>query len=166
MHLGEEKILCLCFLLKGTLHQSGTFNGHPIAMAAGLATLTEMTPDVYQRINLLGDLLRHGLNNIFSELEMKVRTTGVGSLSFINYTLDEIKNYQDARKAAERARELIELVHLCFLTHGIFFAGRGQFAISTPMTKNDISQTVESIKESFLELRPAIEKVFPYLVKK
>lgn len=162
---GREDIMALFSPKKGNIHHSGTFNGHPISMVAGLTALKEMTPDAYKRINSLGDSLRRGINDLFHELSIKAKAGGVGSLVFIHYTLDEIMNYRDARKAREQAKILTDLTNLCFLNHGIYIAARGQFAVSTPMTEEHINQTIDSIHESFLELKPVIEQFLPHLIK-
>lgn len=39
---------------KGSLAQGGTCNGNPLGMAAGLAAMTELTPDVYEHLNRRG----------------------------------------------------------------------------------------------------------------
>ena len=41
----------------GAVSHGGTFNGSPVAAAAGLATLRELTPDVYDRLDRLGERL-------------------------------------------------------------------------------------------------------------
>lgn len=38
----------------GPVYQAGTLSGNPVAMAAGLATLNELTPDVYASLNKQG----------------------------------------------------------------------------------------------------------------
>ncbi len=42
----------------GAVSHGGTFNGSPVAAAAGLATLRELTPDTYVRLDTLGARLR------------------------------------------------------------------------------------------------------------
>ncbi|MHB8674497.1 MAG: aspartate aminotransferase family protein [Candidatus Limnocylindrales bacterium] len=42
----------------GSLSHGGTFNGNPVAAAAGLATLRELTPAVFARLDALGGRLR------------------------------------------------------------------------------------------------------------
>ncbi len=162
---GKADIMSLFSPKKGTLHQSGTFNGHPISLVAGLTALKEMTPEVYDRINSLGDSLRRGINDDFFELGIKAQASGLGSLFYIHYTLDEIKNYRDARKASEQAKMLTDLAHLSLINNGIFIASRGQFALSTPMTENDVSQTLEAVRESFSELKPIVERFLPHLIR-
>ena len=44
----------------GAISHGGTFNGSPVAAAAGLATLRELTPDVYARLDDLGERLGDG----------------------------------------------------------------------------------------------------------
>src|SRR6185436_15324397 len=45
----------------GAMSHGGTFNGNPVAAAAGLATLRELTPDRYDQLAELGGRLRDGL---------------------------------------------------------------------------------------------------------
>ena len=40
--------------------QSGTFSAHPVTMAAGLATLRQLTPKAFAHLNGLGERLRTG----------------------------------------------------------------------------------------------------------
>ena len=42
----------------GAVSHGGTFNGNPVAAAAGLATLRELTPDAYAGSTMLGERLR------------------------------------------------------------------------------------------------------------
>ena len=44
----------------GAVSHGGTFNGSPVAAAAGLATLRELTPDTYVRLEALGTRLGCG----------------------------------------------------------------------------------------------------------
>jgi len=161
---GREDVMELFSPQKGRVPHAGTFNGHPLAMVAGLVAMQEMTTEVYAKINSLGDSLRRGITNVFHELDIKAKAGGVGSLIYLHYTLDEITNYRDARKAREKAKMLPDLVNLCLLNHGIFIASRGQLALSTPMTDDDIRQTVQSFYDSFEELKPFISQFLPNLI--
>jgi len=54
----------------------GTFNGNPVGTAAGIATLEALTPDVYARLNMLGDQLRSRLADVFTARGGSVSVTG------------------------------------------------------------------------------------------
>src|SRR5437879_4621991 len=45
----------------GPVYQAGTLSGHPVVMAAGGATLTQLTPDLYRGIEARADRLEEGL---------------------------------------------------------------------------------------------------------
>ena len=45
----------------GPVYQAGTLSGHPVVMAAGEATLAQLTPDVYARIDAQAARLEAGL---------------------------------------------------------------------------------------------------------
>ena len=76
---GKEAIMSLFSPKSRNIHHSGTFNGHPISMIAGLTAVKEMTPEVLQKINRFGDSLRSGINHIFQELGIKAHASGLGS---------------------------------------------------------------------------------------
>ncbi|MFL5755531.1 MAG: aspartate aminotransferase family protein, partial [Chloroflexota bacterium] len=64
----------------GAVSHGGTFNGSPVAAAAGLATLRELTPDVYPRLERLGERLRSAIAGVFVARGLVARVTAVGSL--------------------------------------------------------------------------------------
>lgn len=45
----------------GPVYQAGTLSGHPVVMAAGEATLLQLTADVYRTLEMRGDRLEAGL---------------------------------------------------------------------------------------------------------
>src|SRR5207253_3358648 len=48
----------------GPVYQAGTLSGHPLVMAAGEAALEQLRPEVYQRLEQLGDALEEGLSGV------------------------------------------------------------------------------------------------------
>lgn len=75
--------------------QSGTFSAHPIAMAAGLATLRQLTPNAFAHLNAMGDRLRNGLQDLFEQnKQIPARVVGIGSLFGIHFTDEEVADYR------------------------------------------------------------------------
>ena len=64
----------------GAVSHGGTFNGSPVAAAAGLATLRELTPDTYIRLEMLGTRLRTTLTEVIERDGLDARVATVGSL--------------------------------------------------------------------------------------
>jgi len=64
----------------GPVYQAGTLSGNPLAMAAGAATVRELTPEVYARLEEAGAMLEAGLGDAAKASGVSVRISRVGSL--------------------------------------------------------------------------------------
>jgi len=65
---------------QGGIYQAGTFNGSPVSMAAGLATLDILERGVLDRINEMGSYLRKGISDIVEDLKLDYSVSGVASM--------------------------------------------------------------------------------------
>jgi glutamate-1-semialdehyde 2,1-aminomutase len=142
----------------GFLGHSGTFNGNPVTMTAGLATLTELTAAEIERINRLGENLRTGLRAVLDELQITAQVTGAGSLAQIHFTDREVKDW---RSAATARTDLRTIFHLLLLEKGIFAATRAFFNISTPMGPAEVDKLIDAARSALTEMRPYIEITSP-----
>ena len=73
-------------------------------------------------------------------------------------------NAADSMVGLRNAGELPRLVHLEMKNRGIYSAGRGMFALSTPMTSMDIDKAVTSFRETLKVVKPYILDELPHLV--
>jgi glutamate-1-semialdehyde 2,1-aminomutase len=64
----------------GPVYQAGTLSGNPLAMAAGAATLRQLTPGTYERLERAGARLEAGLKDAASAVGASLRIGRVGSL--------------------------------------------------------------------------------------
>ena len=64
----------------GPVHQDSTLAGHPVAMAAGIATLDLLTPAVYASLERVGARLEDGLRGAAADAGRVVGISRVGSL--------------------------------------------------------------------------------------
>jgi glutamate-1-semialdehyde 2,1-aminomutase len=121
----------------------GTFNGNPVGTAAGIATLEALTPEVYARLNELGERLRTGLSAMFKRLGVAAQVTGIGSLFNVHFTAEEIVDYKTSRSGAnEQSRTaMLELMN-----EGFFLAPRGMGCISTPMGEPEVDSLIAALE--------------------
>jgi glutamate-1-semialdehyde 2,1-aminomutase len=143
------------------LKHSGTFNGNSISMVAGLAALKHYGQNEIDRINRLGERLRQGIRDAFQDHGLKVNVTGRGSLAYIHWTGGEIVTARDSARAAKAAGQLLMLLHLGLLNHGIWVPYRGELAVSTPMNEREVDQVSEAVSEVLHILKPYVEDVAP-----
>lgn len=159
---GREEFMDLFSPLnQNFLTHSGTFNGNPITMTAGVATLNEFTVAEIDRINKLGEKLKMNFQNILEELGINAQVTGVGSLVQIHFTKEEVKDWRSAALARVDIRTML---HLLLMTKGIFAATRCMFNISTAMSEKEINEARTGVKSCLSELKPYIEKAAPELI--
>jgi glutamate-1-semialdehyde 2,1-aminomutase len=64
----------------GPVYQAGTLAGHPLAMAAGLATLRALDDEAYVRLDTAAAELETGLRGVVDVTRREVAVTRVGSL--------------------------------------------------------------------------------------
>jgi glutamate-1-semialdehyde 2,1-aminomutase len=127
----------------GALSHGGTFNGNPVAAAAGLATLRELTPDRYDRLDELGRRLRGRLADAIASAGIGARIEGVASLFQV---------FPGPSLAGEMGLTASQTLFLGLLVDGFHLAPRGMGAISTPATEADVDELADAILERLASL--------------
>jgi glutamate-1-semialdehyde 2,1-aminomutase len=122
------------------LPHGGTYNGHALGMAAGLAAMRELTPDAFDRLERRGEWLRNQLAELFADHRVPGQATGLGSLFNVHFTDSELVDYRSVRRAQPPG--LTHRFVLGMLNHGVLMAGRGLGAICTPMEDADLRRLV------------------------
>jgi glutamate-1-semialdehyde 2,1-aminomutase len=133
------------------LAHGGTYNGNPLGMAAGLATMRELTPDVYRELNLKGARVKDQLAEVFASHDVPVQVNGVGSLFAIHFTDKPVTDYRG--QAAANANTTHEFF-LALVNHGVLMAPRAMGALSTPMAETDIEQFIDAVDAVLAENGP------------
>lgn len=81
----------------GPVYQAGTLSGNPLAMAAGLATLSALTPGLHARIEKRTAALVEGLQKIADDLGVPLTTGCAGSMWGFFFTEKPVRNFSDAK---------------------------------------------------------------------
>ena len=104
---------------EGPVYQAGTLSGNPLAVAAGLATLRELSRSgVYAELEGKGKKLQEGLEAILDQHRLSGVVNRVGSMLTLFFGVDRVQNAADAR-CCDRGR------FACFfhgmLKRGVYF---------------------------------------------
>ncbi|MEP7198379.1 MAG: aspartate aminotransferase family protein [Chloroflexota bacterium] len=80
----------------GDVFFAGTYNAHPMSVAAALATVEILErPDSYKHLFGLGDMMREGLNSIVTSRGVEATVAGFGSVFVTYFMRPPIANYTD-----------------------------------------------------------------------
>ncbi len=78
---GGKKAIMEKIAPMGPVYQAGTLSGNPLAMAAGIAALSEIgKPGVYEDLTAKANRLKEGLNQAAREAGIAAKASSVGSM--------------------------------------------------------------------------------------
>ena len=137
----------------GCILMAGTFNGNPLTVAAGTAVLRHLKdePDLYARMNALGDRFRDEINRFAQERGYPAIATGVGSMFWMHTTRGPVHSVRDARRGDREASTGLKLL---YRKNGLHISPNHGF-MSAAHTEEDVRQLIEVHKAAMEELRQA-----------
>ena len=117
---GRAEIMALLAPLGG-VYQAGTLSGNPLAMAAGLATLTEVEkPDFYTKLSAMSAALVCALEDVCRTLNVPFLGRSIGGMFGFCFTQqDSVTDYADVAASDEA---LFKRFYHGMLQQGIYFA--------------------------------------------
>jgi glutamate-1-semialdehyde 2,1-aminomutase len=130
---------------KAKVPHGGTFNGNPVTMAAGLATMKQLTRKTFVHLAKLGDELRQGLTALFARYGYRARVTGETSFFKIHFTDEEVIDYRSARKGVNKEEE--KKIFFYLLNRGIFVESQVRGCLSVPMQKAEIHDLLNGMED-------------------
>jgi len=136
----------------GNVYQAGTFNGNPISITAGLATLKQLNNSFYSAMNTKGDSLRDGIQDILDVHNLDYQVAGLSSMFQIYFTENEVWNYEDAKTADT---EKFNIFFQTLLNKGVFIPP-SQFEccfLSKMHDDVDILNTLDIIDEAIKTIK-------------
>jgi glutamate-1-semialdehyde 2,1-aminomutase len=137
----------------GPVYQAGTLAGNPLAMTAGLETLSELAkPGTYQALEERSARLAFGMAESARAAGIATVATRVGSMFTTFFTDEPVVDYVSAKRASIRryARFFHEM-----LQRGVYLAP-SQFEagfLSLAHSDDDVQQTVEAARGAFAAAR-------------
>ncbi|WP_407984335.1 aspartate aminotransferase family protein [Priestia abyssalis] len=124
------------------LFHSGTYNGHPTVLAAGLATINVLEQE--GTMNALFEntqTLRSGLEEVYRNHGVTMQTVGMGSIFNIILGEGTIQNYREMSYVDTKLRKKIDYE---LLKLGIYIKPLNRYSLSVVHTLEDIQRTVEA----------------------
>ncbi|MFI4918897.1 MAG: glutamate-1-semialdehyde 2,1-aminomutase [Legionellales bacterium] len=133
---------------EGPVYQAGTLSGNPLAMAAGLATLTAIEkPEFFTNLNKMTQSLTQALSSVAASLNVPFFTASLGGMFGFCFTdKQQINDYADVAASDET---LFKKFYHGMLNKGVYFAPSMYEAgfVSSAHGDKEISHTQEAAEQ-------------------
>jgi glutamate-1-semialdehyde 2,1-aminomutase len=83
----------------GPVYQAGTLSGNPLAMAAGIATLSTLTPELQARIEARTRAMVEGLQTIARQKGVALTADSAGSMWGFFFSAQPVRNFAEAKQS-------------------------------------------------------------------
>ncbi len=134
----------------GEMYQAGTLSGNPIAMAGGIATLTELKKqNPYQKFNKIAQTIESLLLEAADKYNVNLTVSRFGSMMNPFFTDKKVTNFQDAQSSDT---EKFAVFFWEMIRHGVFLPP-SQFEawfLSSAISTKDIKKIAKAIDKSML----------------
>ena len=135
----------------GPVYQAGTLSGNPLAMAAGIATLSylqEHAGEVYPQLEATAKAVAEGVAAEAAEVGVPLTLNRVGSMWTWFFTANEVTNYTQAARSDTAA---FGRFHNAMLNQGVWLPP-SQFEaafLSTAHGEAEVAATIAAAREAF-----------------
>lgn len=128
------------------LYHSGTYNGHPMILNAGLTTIGILEHE-FDGLLKRTERLKNGIRDIYAAHGIHILTPGLGSMFNIAVTeLSDIKTYRDLQKSDFALRKKLDYA---LLLEGIYNKPCNRYNMCTAHTDEVIDFTLEAYEKAF-----------------
>jgi glutamate-1-semialdehyde 2,1-aminomutase len=129
----------------GPIYQAGTLSGNPLAMVAGLWSLTRLNRTLYRRLSVSGQTLASGLADAARQAQVPLQVNALGSMITPFFTSTRVRDFESAVTSDTNA---FGIFFREMLKRGVYLPP-SQFEawfISAAHSPRDIEQTVDAAR--------------------
>ncbi|PVW14332.1 glutamate-1-semialdehyde 2,1-aminomutase [Marixanthomonas spongiae] len=130
---------------EGPVYQAGTLSGNPLAMAAGLAMLTELNskPEVFTSLEKKTEYLHNGIAEQLTQAEVTHTINRVGSMISVHFSETPVTDFKTAALANN---DTFKKFFHGLLNEGIYIAPSAfeTWFLTDALTYEDLDATIEA----------------------
>jgi glutamate-1-semialdehyde 2,1-aminomutase len=144
---GGRRATMECVAPSGPVYQAGTLSGNPLAMAAGIATLTALTPALHDRIAARTSTLVQGIVASAARHGVPFTADAAGSMWGFFFRADPVRSFANAKTAnSERFRRFFHAA----LERGVYLAPSPFEAafMSAAHSEEDVALALERLDDA------------------
>ena len=133
---------------EGPVYQAGTLSGNPLAMAAGLAMLTQLndTPEVFESLEKKTAYLHEGFDTVLKEKGLPYRINRFGSMISVHFTEDPVVDFETSAKGNN---DTFKKYFHGMLEQGIYLPPSAfeSYFLNDAISYSDLDVTIDALKK-------------------
>lgn len=130
------------------MRHATTLGGIPVTLAAGLAQVRALTPELHDHLNTLGERLRSGVRDIGSRRDVPLQVTGLSHVFGIHWTPTPVVDFETALTSDKR---ITSLLTMSMYNLGILMFKSALGTVTSPMTDDDVDMFVGALDQSIVD---------------
>ncbi|WP_300437854.1 glutamate-1-semialdehyde 2,1-aminomutase [Christiangramia sp.] len=131
----------------GPVYQAGTLSGNPLAMAAGLAMLTELDSkrEIFESLEKKTEYLHKGMEEVLQANNIDFTINRIGSMISVHFGKEPVNDFASAAKSANLG--FFNKFFHGMLENGIYIAPSAYetWFISDALSYEDLDNTIEAV---------------------
>ena len=132
----------------GPVYQAGTLSGNPLAMAAGLAMLTELNNNsqIYDELAAKTEYLHKGIDKVLSETTIKYTINRLGSMISVHFTDVEVVDF---KTSATGDNDTFKKFFHGMLNEGVYLppSAYESWFLNNALSYNDLDFTINAVSK-------------------
>ncbi len=125
---------------------SGTFNGNPLSILVGMATVEELRrPGRFDALRSRTRMLKEKLSETLREHQLAHTVEGEGGMFNLYLTDKKVRNYRDVKGSDLKLRRLLDLE---LISRGVYLKPENRFCLSLAHTDDDVNLTQAKFEEA------------------
>ncbi len=139
---------------EGPVYQAGTLSGNPLAMAAGLAMLTELNskPEIFDELAQKTAYLHKGIAKVLTNHEITHQINRCGSMISVHFTEEPVVDFESAAKGNNTK---FKTYFHGMLDRGIYLPPSAfeSYFLNNALTYADLDHTIEALDDLAPDLK-------------
>jgi len=131
---------------EGSVYQAGTLSGNPLAMSAGLATLSELkiNDNIYKSLDEKSSYLEKGMYEVLGKTSLDFKINRLGSMISLHFCSDEVIDFKSSQKGNN---EKFKKYFHGMLNEGIYLPPSAfeSYFLNDALTYSDIDYTLDAL---------------------
>ncbi len=134
---------------KAPVTSVSTFACNQLSLAAGIAAIELLTPEVHARVQAMGRRAREGIDALGRRHGIPLHSSGIGHLFGMHWAPERVVDY---RTRMQTDRQKIVNLHLALMNQGYYQMSLGYFLISTEIGEAEIDGFLRALENALHRL--------------